>query len=73
MGASLLATVVNDNACVLTERGALESIASRLAPTGEHSFRGEGASSLATGCVLLAQLFFASRVSPLSHPPPRDL
>ncbi|MCP2067365.1 UNVERIFIED_ORG: hypothetical protein J2Y84_002691 [Pseudomonas reinekei] len=26
--------VVNDNACELDERGALESIASRLAPTG---------------------------------------
>ncbi|MCP2068355.1 UNVERIFIED_ORG: hypothetical protein J2Y84_003681 [Pseudomonas reinekei] len=26
--------VINDNACELDERGALESIASRLAPTG---------------------------------------
>jgi hypothetical protein len=26
--------VVNDNACLLTKRGALESIASKLAPTG---------------------------------------
>jgi hypothetical protein len=26
--------VVNDNACFLDERGALESIASKLAPTG---------------------------------------
>ncbi|MGF6203675.1 hypothetical protein QF012_005740 [Pseudomonas laurylsulfatiphila] len=26
--------VVNENACLLDKRGALESIASRLAPTG---------------------------------------
>jgi len=26
--------VVNDDACLLAERGALESIASKLAPTG---------------------------------------
>ncbi|VVP54016.1 hypothetical protein PS850_05607 [Pseudomonas fluorescens] len=26
--------VVNDNACLLVKRGALESIASKLAPTG---------------------------------------
>jgi hypothetical protein len=30
----LLAMVVNDNACGLVKRGALESIASKLAPTG---------------------------------------
>ncbi|MCP1418999.1 hypothetical protein J3D47_003242 [Pseudomonas laurylsulfativorans] len=29
--------VVNDNACLLTKRGALESIASELAPTGGSS------------------------------------
>ncbi|MDF9773807.1 hypothetical protein [Pseudomonas baetica] len=29
----MLAMVVNDNACELDERGALESIASRLTPT----------------------------------------
>jgi len=29
----LLAMVVNDAACLLTKRGALESIASKLAPT----------------------------------------
>ena len=34
VGASLLAMVVNDNACALAKRGALESIASKLAPTG---------------------------------------
>jgi hypothetical protein len=34
VGASLLAMVVNDNAYELNKRGALESIASRLAPTG---------------------------------------
>jgi hypothetical protein len=34
VGASLLAMVVNDNACLLAERGALESFASKLAPTG---------------------------------------
>jgi hypothetical protein len=56
VGASLLAMVVNDNACVLTKRGALESIASRLAPT-------------TTG----HPAFFASFVSPLSQPPPKDL
>ena len=33
VGASLLAMVVNDNACFLVKRGALESIASELAPT----------------------------------------
>jgi hypothetical protein len=33
VGAGLPAMVVNDNACELDERGALESIASRLAPT----------------------------------------
>ncbi|MNM37702.1 hypothetical protein D3C81_484440 [compost metagenome] len=33
-GAGLPAMVVNDNACDLDERGALESIACRLAPTG---------------------------------------
>ncbi|MDQ0122840.1 hypothetical protein J2W17_001787 [Pseudomonas lini] len=35
VGASLLAMDVNDNAGYLEVRGALESIASRLAPTGE--------------------------------------
>ena len=35
VGASLLAMVVNDNACLLVKRGALESIASELAPTGD--------------------------------------
>ncbi|AWY41182.1 hypothetical protein DKY63_15295 [Pseudomonas putida] len=33
VGASLLAIVVNDYACLLANRGVLESIASRLAPT----------------------------------------
>jgi hypothetical protein len=33
VGASLLAMDVNDNACFLDERIALESIASKLAPT----------------------------------------
>ncbi|VVP16858.1 hypothetical protein PS838_03636 [Pseudomonas fluorescens] len=33
VGASLLAMVVNDNACLLVKRGAIESIASKLAPT----------------------------------------
>ncbi|VVO71699.1 hypothetical protein PS838_01326 [Pseudomonas fluorescens] len=33
VGASLLAMDVNDNACLLVKRGALESIASKLAPT----------------------------------------
>ena len=32
-GRRIAAMVVNDNACELDERGALESIASRLAPT----------------------------------------
>ena len=31
----MLAMVVNDNACLLVKRGALESIASELAPTGD--------------------------------------
>jgi len=30
----LLAMVVNDNACLPAERGAIETIASKLAPTG---------------------------------------
>jgi hypothetical protein len=34
VGAGLSAMVVNDNARVLDRRGALETIASRLAPTG---------------------------------------
>jgi len=34
VGAGLPAMVVNDNACELDKRGALESIASKLAPTG---------------------------------------
>ena len=34
VGASLLAMVVNDNACGLDKRGALESIAGKPAPTG---------------------------------------
>ena len=34
VGASLLAMVVNDGACLQAKRGALGSIASRLAPTG---------------------------------------
>ncbi|PPK39880.1 hypothetical protein CD175_00105 [Pseudomonas laurylsulfatiphila] len=34
VGASLLAMVVNDNACFPGKRGALETIASKLAPTG---------------------------------------
>jgi hypothetical protein len=34
VGASLLAMDVNDNACFLNKRVALESIASELAPTG---------------------------------------
>lgn len=33
VGASLLAMIVNENACLLTKRSALESIASQLAPT----------------------------------------
>jgi hypothetical protein len=33
VGASLLAMIVNDNAFHLAERGALDSIASKLAPT----------------------------------------
>ena len=33
VGASLLAKIVNDDACILNERGALELFASRLAPT----------------------------------------
>jgi len=33
VGASLLAMVINDNACLLAKRSALESIASKLAPT----------------------------------------
>ncbi|MGF6203663.1 hypothetical protein QF012_005728 [Pseudomonas laurylsulfatiphila] len=40
VGASLLAMVVNDNACDLDKRGALESIASRLAPTVSPCGRG---------------------------------
>ncbi|OPK09044.1 hypothetical protein BZ163_17850 [Pseudomonas sp. VI4.1] len=35
VGAGLPAMVVNDNACCLVKRGALESIASKLAPTGD--------------------------------------
>jgi hypothetical protein len=38
VGASLLAMVVNDAACLLTKRSALESIASKLAPTVSGSF-----------------------------------
>jgi hypothetical protein len=34
VGAGLPAMVVNDNACKLDKRGALESIASKPAPTG---------------------------------------
>ncbi len=34
VGASLLAKNVNDNACLLNERGACEFFASKLAPTG---------------------------------------
>jgi hypothetical protein len=33
VGASLLAMVVNDDACLLVTRGVLETIASKLAPT----------------------------------------
>ncbi|MEX5511015.1 hypothetical protein, partial [Pseudomonas paralactis] len=43
VGASLLAKNVNDNACLLNQRGACEFFASKLAPTGIR------ASSLATG------------------------
>jgi phosphoribosylaminoimidazole (AIR) synthetase len=35
VGASLLAMVVNDNACLLAKRSVLDFIASRLAPTIE--------------------------------------
>jgi hypothetical protein len=35
VGASLLAMDVNDNACFLSKGVALESIASKLAPTGK--------------------------------------
>ncbi|ANJ57362.1 hypothetical protein PMA3_20265 [Pseudomonas silesiensis] len=31
----MLAKDVNDNACLLVKRGALETIASKLAPTGD--------------------------------------
>ncbi len=34
VGASLLAKKLNDNACLLNERGAYEFFASKLAPTG---------------------------------------
>jgi hypothetical protein len=37
VGASLLAMIVNDNACGLVQRGVLETIASKLAPTGLRS------------------------------------
>ncbi|MNH22955.1 hypothetical protein D3C79_828310 [compost metagenome] len=40
VGASLLAMVVNDNAYLLAKRGALESIASKLAPTAVDQFMG---------------------------------
>jgi len=40
VGASLLAMDVNEDAYFLNERGALESIASRLAPTGGWGVRG---------------------------------
>ncbi|PKH14560.1 hypothetical protein CIB54_24180 [Pseudomonas fluorescens] len=36
VGASLLAKNVNDNACILDERGVYEFFASKLAPTGEN-------------------------------------
>ncbi len=39
MGASLLAMDVNDNACFLNKRVALESIASKLAPTKRQAQR----------------------------------
>jgi hypothetical protein len=35
VGESLLAMVVNDYACLQVKRGFLESIASKLAPTGD--------------------------------------
>jgi hypothetical protein len=37
VGASLLAMDVNDNVCVLNERGAFAFIASRLAPTDKRA------------------------------------
>ena len=40
VGASLLAMVVNDNAGLLAKRGALESFASKLAPTGFRPYAG---------------------------------
>ncbi|KII36131.1 hypothetical protein NL64_04520 [Pseudomonas fluorescens] len=38
VGAGLLAMVVNDDACGLVERGVLESIASKPAPTKDRAF-----------------------------------
>ncbi|MFL8992265.1 hypothetical protein Q7W64_29715, partial [Pseudomonas sp. LLb12B] len=40
VGASLLAMIVNDNASLLAKRGALESIASKLAPTEDNDAAG---------------------------------
>jgi len=50
VGASLLAMVVNDNAGYLNERGALESIASMLAPTGFAVFFGRSDHAFAGPC-----------------------
>ncbi|MVW84539.1 hypothetical protein EI969_00990 [Pseudomonas sp. PB101] len=40
VGASLLAMIVNEDACKLGNRGALESIAGKPAPTGVSGFPG---------------------------------
>ncbi|MGF6203432.1 hypothetical protein [Pseudomonas laurylsulfatiphila] len=39
-GRRIAAMVVNDYACELDKRGALESIASKPAPTGSRDFQG---------------------------------
>ena len=72
VGASLLAIVVNDDACGLVKRGVVESIASRLAPTGIALHRSVGASLLARvvnddACGLVKRGVFesiASRLAP---------
>jgi heme exporter protein D len=51
VGASLLAMVVNDNAYLLAKRGALESIASKLAPTISLTERHPAAMKRKLNCV----------------------
>ena len=63
---------VNDNACLLTKRGAFESIASRLAPTvNQHQARSSGPlrKPLAASIVTIDSMKFSKKIRGVTSAP----